>query len=38
MMFAYVLLVFIVLIGPLAVMAGRDSRVDENERLRRYLG
>jgi hypothetical protein len=38
MTFAYVLLVFIVLIGPLAVMAGRDSRVDENERLRHYLG
>ena len=38
MMFAYFLIAFIVLIGPLAVLAGRESRVDENERLRHYLG
>lgn len=38
MMFAYFLIAFVVLVGPLAVMAGRDSRVDENDRLRRYLG
>jgi hypothetical protein len=38
MMFAYFLIAFVVLVGPLAVVAGRDSRVDENDRLRHYLG
>jgi hypothetical protein len=38
MMFAYFLIAFVVLVGPLAVMAGRDSRMDENERLRHYRG
>ena len=38
MMFAYFLIAFVLLVGPLAVWAGRDSRVDENERLRHYLG
>ncbi len=38
MMFAYFLIAFIVLVGPLAYLAGVDSRVDENERQRHYLG
>jgi hypothetical protein len=38
MMFAYFLIAFIVLVGPLAVLAGKDSRVDEKDRLRHYLG
>jgi hypothetical protein len=38
MVFAYFLIAFILLVGPLAVMAGKDSRVDENDRLRHYLG
>jgi hypothetical protein len=38
MMFGYVLIAFILLVGPLAYLAGTDSRIDENERRRRYLG
>jgi uncharacterized Tic20 family protein len=38
MMFAYFLIAFIVLVGPLAYWAGKDSRIDENDRLRHYLG
>jgi hypothetical protein len=38
MVFAYFLIAFIVLIGPLAVVAGKDSRLDENDRLRHYRG
>jgi hypothetical protein len=32
------LLVFILLVGPVAILAGRDSRIDEAGRRRRYLG
>ena len=37
-MFAYFLIAFILLVGPLAVVAGKDSRVDETDRLRHYRG
>jgi hypothetical protein len=33
-----VLLLFLLLVGPLALIAGRDSRIDETSRRRRYLG
>jgi hypothetical protein len=36
MMFGYFLIAFILLVGPLAYVAGKDSRIDENDRLRRY--
>ena len=29
---------FLLLVGPLALLAGRDSRIDEADRQRRYLG
>jgi hypothetical protein len=32
------LLVFILFVGIAAVTSGRDSRIDENARRRRYLG
>jgi hypothetical protein len=32
------LIVFIILVGLGAVTAGRDSRIDETARRRRYLG
>jgi hypothetical protein len=32
------LLVFILLIGPVSILTGRDSRVDEVGRRRTYLG
>jgi hypothetical protein len=32
------LLLFLLVVGPLAVLFGRDSRIDENERRRRYHG
>ena len=32
------LIVFILLVGIGAVLAGRDSRIDEKARTRRYLG
>jgi hypothetical protein len=35
-MFAYVLLAFILLVGPLAVIAGVDSRIDEHARPDRF--
>ena len=31
-------LVFILVIGPLALLAGRDSRIDDVERRRDYRG
>jgi hypothetical protein len=31
-------LFFILLIGPIAILAGRDSRIDEAGRRRTYLG
>lgn len=33
-----VLLLFILLVGPAALLAGRDSRIDESDRRRHYLG
>lgn len=33
-----VLLVFMLLVGPLAAIYGRDSRIDEKGRRERYLG
>ena len=35
---AIALLVFVLVIGPLALLAGRDSRIDDVKRRRRYLG
>jgi hypothetical protein len=32
------LVLFILLVGPLALLAGRDSRIDDVERRRRELG
>ena len=32
------IIVFVLLVGIGAVAAGRDSRIDENARRRRYLG
>jgi hypothetical protein len=32
------LLVFILVVGPLALFCGRDSRIDETARRRRYHG
>jgi hypothetical protein len=37
-MFAYFVIAFIVLVGPLAYLAGKDSRIDEHTQRRRYLG
>jgi hypothetical protein len=37
-MFAYLLIAFIVVVGPLAYWAGTDSRIDEHDRLRHYRG
>ena len=34
-MFGYVLIAFLVLVGPLAYVAGVDSRIDEKSRRRR---
>jgi hypothetical protein len=34
----FVLIAFLLLVGPLAILAGRDSRVDETDRRRHYLG
>jgi len=31
-------LLFVLLVGPLALLAGRDSRVDDAARRRRYQG
>ncbi len=33
-----VLVLFFVLVGPLALLAGRDSRIDEVDRRRRFQG
>ncbi len=35
---AIALLVFILVIGPLALLAGRDSRIDDVQRRRDYRG
>jgi hypothetical protein len=37
-MFGYVLITLLVLAGPLAVLAGVDSRVDEKNRHHRFSG
>ena len=37
-MFMYFVIAFIVLVGPLAYLAGKDSRIDEKTHRRRYLG
>jgi hypothetical protein len=36
--FGYVLITLIVVVGPLAYLAGADSRIDENTRSRRLSG
>ena len=36
-MFAYVLIALLVLVGPLAYVSGVDSRIDERSRDRRFL-
>jgi hypothetical protein len=33
-----VLVIFLLLVGPLALLAGRDSRIDDVERQRHYQG
>ena len=33
-----IVIVFLLLVGPLALLAGRDSRIDEAARRRTYLG
>lgn len=35
---AIALIVFILVVGPLALLLGSDSRIDEASRRRRYLG
>jgi len=35
---AIALIVLILVVGPLAVLLGSDSRIDETSRRRRYLG
>ena len=37
-MFGYVLIALLVIAGPLAVLAGVDSRVDEKDRQQRFSG
>ncbi len=32
------IVLFILLVGPLALLAGRDSRIDDTARRRRHLG
>jgi hypothetical protein len=32
------IVVFLLLVGPLALLFGRDSRIDDSSRRRRYLG
>jgi len=32
------LLLFLLVVGPLALLGGRDSRIDEKDRRRTYLG
>jgi hypothetical protein len=33
-----VLVIFLLVVGPLALIAGRDSRIDDVERRRHYQG
>ena len=37
-MFGYVIIAFLLIVGPLAYFAGVDSRIDEKSRRRRYQG
>ena len=32
------LIIFLLLVGPLALVGGRDSRIDERDRRRHYQG
>jgi hypothetical protein len=32
------IILFVLVVGPLARLAGRDSRIDDETRRRRYLG
>ena len=34
----FALVIFLLVVGPLALLGGRDSRVDDVERRRRYQG
>lgn len=33
-----IIVLFVLVVGPLALLAGRDSRVDDPDRRRHYLG
>ena len=35
-MFGYIIIAFLLIVGPLAYFAGADSRIDEKSRRRRY--
>jgi hypothetical protein len=35
---AIVIVLFILLVGPLALLAGADSRIDEHDRFHRFRG
>jgi hypothetical protein len=37
-MFAFIVIAFVLVVGMLAVVAGADSRIDDIARRRRYLG
>jgi hypothetical protein len=37
-MFGYVVIALLLVVGPLAVIAGADSRIDEKSRRRHYSG
>jgi hypothetical protein len=37
-MFWYVVIALLVLVGPLAIVAGADSRIDEKSRQERFSG
>jgi hypothetical protein len=37
-MFGYILITLLVIVGPLAYLAGVDSRIDENAHSRRFSG
>jgi hypothetical protein len=36
--FGYILIAFLLVVGPLAYVAGADSRIDEKSRQRRFPG
>jgi hypothetical protein len=38
MVMELLLLIFLLVVGPLALIAGRDSRIDDVERRRHYQG